>query len=435
MPLRKTQIFTLILFLTTAGVAGGSDNWPDYRGPNRDGSSDAQVLPLHWSETQNVDWKTPIHGRGWSSPVVWGSQAWLTTASLDGKSLFVLCIDRKSGRILLDRRLFDVPKPRPLSNAVNSYATPSPTIEEGRVYVHFGSYGTACLDTQSFETLWQRRDLPCDHWRGPASSPLLWENLIFLHMDGANVQYVAALDKHSGKNRWIAFRSTDYGDLEEDGRPSASGDWRKAYNTPSVVEFQDQMQLISPSAKAAYAYDARTGEELWQIRHDGHSSAARTLHADGVLGINVGYIGGKAEMWGVELGGRGNVTETHVLWKHVRGAPKRSSPVLIDGHAYMVSNEGVVSCIDFKTGRELWKGRIGGNHSASIVYAAGRVHFFSEEGVATIIRPGDRLEVLATNELDSGFMASPAIAGRDFFLRTKTHLYRIEGPRAEPGPR
>ena len=140
-------------------------------------------------------------------------------------------------------------------------------------------------------------------------------------------------------------------------------------------------------------------------------------------------------MWGVQLGGRGNVTEIHVLWKHVRGAPKRSSPVLIDGQAYMVSNEGIVSYIDFKTGRELWKGRIGGNHSASIVYAASRVHFFSEEGVATIIRPGDRLEVLATNELDSGFMASPAIAGRDFFLRTKTHLYRIEGPGAEPGPR
>ncbi len=423
----KNQVFALLLFLTVASVAG-SDNWPEYRGPNRDGSSDSEMLPLHWSETQNVKWKKPIHGRGWSSPVVWGNQVWLTTAGLDGRALSVLCFDRESGQILLDRRLFDVPKPRPLSNSVNSYATPTPTIEEGRVYVHFGSYGTACLDTESFEPVWKRRDLPCDHWRGPASSPLLWENLIFLHMDGANVQYVAALEKRSGKNHWISFRSTDYADLEEDGRPAASGDWRKAYNTPSIVEFQDQVQLISPSAKAAYAYDARTGEELWQVRHRGHSSAARTLHADGVVGINVGYIGGKAEMWGVRLGGRGDVTETHVLWKYVRGAPKRASPVLIDGQAYMVSNEGVVSCIDFKTGRELWKGRIGGNHSASIVYTANRIYFFSEEGVATIIRPGDRLEILATNQLDSGFMASPAIAGRDFFLRTKTHLYRIEGP-------
>ena len=423
----KNQVFALLLFLTVASVAG-SDNWPEYRGPNRDGSSDSEMLPLHWSETQNVKWKKPIHGRGWSSPVVWGNQVWLTTAGLDGRALSVLCFDRESGQILLDRRLFDVPKPRPLSNSVNSYATPTPTIEEGRVYVHFGSYGTACLDTESFEPVWKRRDLPCDHWRGPASSPLLWENLIFLHMDGANVQYVAALEKRSGKNHWISFRSTDYADLEEDGRPAASGDWRKAYNTPSIVEFQDQVQLISPSAKAAYAYDARTGEELWQVRHRGHSSAARTLRADGVVGINVGYIGGKAEMWGVRLGGRGDVTETHVLWKYVRGAPKRASPVLIDGQAYMVSNEGVVSCIDFKTGRELWKGRIGGNHSASIVYTANRIYFFSEEGVATIIRPGDRLEILATNQLDSGFMASPAIAGRDFFLRTKTHLYRIEGP-------
>ena len=163
----KNQVFTLIFLLTAAGTAG-SDNWPEYRGPNRDGSSDSDKLPLHWSETQGVKWKTAIHGRGWSSPVVWGNQVWLTTASLDGKALIVLCVDRESGKILLDRRLFDVLKPRPLSNSANSYATPSPTIEEGRVYVHFGSYGTACLDTQSFKTLWQRRDLPCDHWRGPA---------------------------------------------------------------------------------------------------------------------------------------------------------------------------------------------------------------------------------------------------------------------------
>ena len=416
-------VFTVLLAFATVSA---SDNWPEYRGPEHDGSSESVGLPLHWGETQNVRWKTAIHDRGWSSPVVWGNQIWLTTASLDGKSLYVLCVDRTSGKILLDRQLFDVPQPRPLSNSVNSYATPSPTIEEGQVYVHFGSYGTACLDTGTFETLWERRDLPCDHWRGPASSPLLWEDLVFLHMDGANVQYVAALDKHSGKNRWISFRSTDYGDLEADGRPSAQGDWRKAYNTPSIFESGGRFHLISPSAKAAYAYDPHTGQELWQVRHTGHSSAVRTLHSDGLVGINVGYTGGKAEMWGVQLGGQGNVTETHVRWKYIRGAPKRSSPVLVAGQVYMVSNEGVVSCIDFKTGQELWKGRIGGNHSASAVYADGRVHFFSEEGVATIIRPADKLEVLATNQLDDGFMASPAIAGGALFLRTKTHLYRIE---------
>ena len=421
--MKKTPILLLATYFSSVFLFG---NWPDYRGPRRDGVSEATNLPLHWSETLNVRWKMPIHGRGWSSPVIWGKQVWLTTATEDGKVLSVLCIDRDSGQILLDRKLFEVAKPRPLSNPINTYASPSPTIEEGRVYVHFGSYGTACLDTGTFEVLWERRDLPCDHWRGPASSPLLWEDLLFLHMDGADVQYVVALDKTTGANRWVTFRSVDYGDLEEDGRPRASGDYRKAYNTPLVVDFQGEPQLISPSAKGAYGYDPRTGSEIWQISHGGHSSAPRTLYSDGLVGISTGYIGGTAQLWGVRLGGRGDVTGIHVAWKYARGSPKHSSPVLVDGRVYMMSNDGIATCLDFKTGKEIWKGRIGGLHSASVLYAGGRIHFFDEEGQTTIIQPGETLEILARNQLDDGFMASPAVADGALFLRTTTHLYRIQ---------
>ncbi len=403
-----------------------SSNWPEYRGPRRDGTAEVSALPLTWSEGENIKWKTAIHGRAWSSPVVYGDQVWLTTATEDGRQLSVLCLDRATGEILLDRRLFEIAKPRPLGNRVNTYATPSPTIEEGRVYVHFGSYGTAALDTETFEVIWQRQDLPCDHWRGPASSPLLWQDLLILHMDGADVQYAVALHKVSGENRWVAFRSADYGDLEEDGRPKMSGDFRKAYNTPLVIEFQGREQLISPSAKAVYSYDPRTGRELWRVRHGGHSSAARTLYSRGIVAINTGYVGSSAEMLGIRVDGRGDVTESKVVWRYGRSVPLRSSPVLVDGRVYMVSNDGVVSSIDFLSGRELWKGRIPGSYSASMVFAEGRIHFFSEEGLTTVIRPGDRLEVLASNQLDSGFMASPAVAGRAFFLRTKTHLYRVE---------
>ena len=421
--MKKTPILLLAAYFSSVCLFG---NWPDYRGPRRDGVSNVANLPLRWSETLNVRWKTPLHGRAWSSPVIWGKQVWLTTATEDGKVLSVLCIDRDSGQILLDRKLFEVAKPRPLSNPINTYASPSPTIEEGRVYVHFGSYGTACLDTGSFEVLWQRRDLPCDHWRGPASSPHLWEDLLFLHMDGADVQYVVALDKTTGANRWVTFRSADYGDLEEDGRPRASGDYRKAYNTPLVVDFQGEPQLISPSAKGAYGYDPRTGSEIWQISHGGHSSAPRTLYFDGQVGISTGYIGGTAQLWGVRLGGRGDVTGTHVAWKYARGSPKHSSPVLVDGRVYMMSNDGIATCLDFKTGKEIWKGRIGGLHSASVLYAGGRIHFFDEEGQTTIIQPRETLEILARNQLDDGFMASPAVADGALFLRTTTHLYRIQ---------
>ena len=421
--MKQSSILLLAACFASISLFG---NWPDYRGPRRDGVSEVASLPLRWSETLNVRWKTPIHGLGWSSPVIWGKQVWLTTATEDGKILSVLCIDRDSGQILLDRKLFDVAKPRALNNPVNTYASPSPTIEEGRVYIHFGSYGTACLDTGTFEVLWQRRDLPCDHWRGPASSPLLWEDLLFLQMDGADVQYVVALDKTTGTNRWVTFRSVDYGDLEEDGRPRASGDFRKAYNTPLVVDFKGELQLISPGAKGAYGYDPRTGREIWQIRHVGHSSAPRTLYSDGQVGIGTGHIGGTAQIWAVRLGGRGDVTGSHVAWKHARGAPKRSSPVLVEGRVYMVSNDGIATCIDFKNGKEIWKKRIGGLHSSSVLYASGRIHFFDENGLATIIQPGDTLEVLARNKLDDGFMASPAVAAGALFLRTTTHLYRIQ---------
>ena len=421
--MKQSSILLLAACFASISLFG---NWPDYRGPRRDGVSEVASLPLRWSETLNVRWKTPIHGLGWSSPVIWGKQVWLTTATEDGKILSVLCIDRDSGQILLDRKLFDVAKPRALNNPVNTYASPSPTIEEGRVYIHFGSYGTACLDTGTFEVLWQRRDLPCDHWRGPASSPLLWEDLLFLQMDGADVQYVVALDKTTGTNRWVTFRSVDYGDLEEDGRPRASGDFRKAYNTPLVVDFKGELQLISPGAKGAYGYDPRTGREIWQIRHVGHSSAPRTLYSDGQVGIGTGHIGGTAQIWAVRLGGRGDVTGSHVAWKHARGAPKRSSPVLVEGRIYMVSNDGIATCIDFKNGKEIWKKRIGGLHSSSVLYASGRIHFFDEEGLATIIQPGDTLEILARNKLDDGFMASPAVTDGALFLRTMTHLYRIQ---------
>ena len=421
--MRKTPILLLAAYFSGVCLFG---NWPDYRGPRRDGVSEDANLPLHWSETLNVRWKTPIHGRAWSSPVIWGKQVWLTTATEDGKVLSVLCIDRDSGRVLLDRKILDVAKPRPLSNPINTYASPSPTIEEGRVYAHFGSYGTACLDTGTFEVLWQRRDLPCDHWRGPASSPVLWKDLLFLHMDGADVQYVVALDKTTGANRWVTFRSVDYGDLDDNGRPRQSGDFRKAYNTPLVVDFRGEPQLISPSAKGAYGYDPRTGSEIWQISHGGHSSAPRTLYSDGQVGISTGYIGGTAQLWGVRLGGRGDVTGTHVAWKYARGSPKHSSPVLVDGRVYMMSNDGIATCLDFKTGKEIWKGRIGGHHSASVLYAGGRIHFFDEDGQTAIVQPGETLEILARNQLDDGFMASPAVADGALFLRTTTHLYRIQ---------
>ena len=397
----------------TFAVAG--ENWPQFRGPTADGQCGNPGIPLTWSESQNVHWRTSIHGRGWSSPVVWGTQVWLTTATPDGKQLFAVCVDRDSGRIVHDAKIFDVEKPDEI-HELNSYASPTPVIEDGRVYVHFGSYGTACLDARSAEALWTRRDLPCNHFRGPGSSPVLFGDLLIVHLDGFDFQYVVALDKKTGKTVWKTDRSVAWGNTD--------GDFKKAYSTPLLVEVDGRLELVSSGSKAAMAYDPATGRELWKIRYDGFSSTARPLFGLGLVFINTGFS--TADLYAVRPGGNGDVTDSHIEWKVTRGIGSKPSPVLVDDLLYLVHDGGVAVCLQAKTGKEVWTKRLGGAFSASPIVADGRVYFFSQQGVTSVIKPGRKFELLATNKLPEGFMASPAVAAKSIFLRTEKALYRIQ---------
>src|SRR5215471_2603278 len=235
----------LVLFLPPAISAAG-DTWPNFHGPGNNNHTDARDLPLTWSEKENVVWKTPIHDSGWSSPVIWKNQIWLTTATDDGKQSFAICVDRDSGKIVYDKKLFDNANPED-TRQYNSFASCTCAIEEGRVYVHFGSYGTACLDTKSKDVLWTRRDLPCRHWRGPGSSPIIFENLLIVHFDGYDQQYIVALDKSTGNTLWKKDREVNYG--------TDNGDIMKAYSTPLVIEAAGRTQLISATSKAALVFD------------------------------------------------------------------------------------------------------------------------------------------------------------------------------------
>ena len=373
-----------------------------------------------------MTWKTEVTGRAWSTPVVWGKQVWVTNATEDGKAMSAVCLDRDTGKILFDRLLFENANPEPLGNNVNGYGSPSPVIEEGRVFIHFGSYGTACLDTSDGKTLWERRDLPCQHLRGPGSSPVLFGETVILTMDGADVQYLIALDKKTGKDVWKTERSTEWKDIEPDGSVKAEGDLRKAYTTPTFVEIAGKVQMISPGAKACFAYDPATGKELWTVTYDGYSNASRVVVDGGMAFINTGF--GKPHLLGVRLDGEmaGDVTDSHVEWDIFRRVPKRASPVALGGRIYMVNDEGILTCLNAKDGSELWSDRLRGHFSASAISVDGRVYFFSEMGDAFAIAQGDEFELLATNHFDEGFMASPAVAGKAFFLRTKTHVYRVE---------
>ena len=423
----KVSAFLLALPLFLSLPIAAEETWPQFRGPTGQGISNATGLPLQWSETEHVTWKTAIHGKAWSSPVVSGSQVWLTTASEEGHDLFAIAVDRASGKVLHDLKLFHVEKPQ-YADRFNSYGSPTPVIEDDRVYISLGSSGTACLDTQTGRVLWERRDLPCNHWRGAGSSPTLWRNLLILHFDGADYQYVTALDKQTGRTVWKTDRSIDFNDLTPDGKPIRDGDFRKAFSSPLVVTHEGIPLLISAGSKATYCYDPGTGKELWRVEElKHHSGTVRPVAGHGMVYTATGLA--KGELWAVKLGGTGVVTDTHVAWKATTHVPNRPSPLLVGDLLFMVHQDtGVVSCLEAKTGELVWRERLPGpgNHSSSPLYAEGRLYFFNENGHCPVIEAGRQFKVLAENKLDAGFMASPAVAGKALYVRSKTHLYRLE---------
>src|SRR5881394_48386 len=269
-----------------------ADNWPQFRGPTGDGHSAAKNLPTTWSESQNVRWKTPIEGKAWSSPVIEGDQIWLTTAPEDGTQLFAICIDRNSGKVLRNLKLFEVATPQ-FCHKFNSYASPTPAIEEGRVYITFGSPGTACLDTKTAKVLWERRDLVCNHFRGAGSSPIIYKDLLIMDCDGSDYQFVIAFNKNTGKTVWKTDRSIDYKDLGPDGKPQAEGDFRKAFATCHVANIDGKPTLLSIGAKAFYAYVPETGEDLWRVEErTSHSAGTRPVVGHGLVFVPTGWSSG-----------------------------------------------------------------------------------------------------------------------------------------------
>jgi outer membrane protein assembly factor BamB len=393
--------------------------WPEFRGPRGDGWAEGSRPPLQWTETENVRWKIDIHGRGWSSPVVWGEQIWLTTATEDGKQMFAICVDRDSGQIEHDLLIFENANPQ-FCHPTNSYASPTPAIAAGRVYVHFGSYGTACLDTASGQVIWQRRDLPCDHWRGPGSSPILHQGKLFVPLDGYDQQYVVALDANTGETVWRRDRNIDYG--------SDDGDLKKAYATCQVITHAGREQLICPSAMDTIAYDPADGRELWRIQHGGMNAATRPLFGLGLVFLTTGDAVGdvRPTLLAVRPEGEGDISASAVAWKSDKTPPKRPSPLLVDDLLFSINDDGIAMCLDAQTGDVVWRQRIAGNYRASPIFADGRIYFTNLEGVTTVVAATRQFEQLAENALEHGCQASPAVQGNALFLRTTARLYCIE---------
>lgn len=412
--------------LGTAALARGDASWTQLRGPAQGIAKDAGV-PLTWSETENVAWKTPVPGKAWSSPVIADDQVWVSNATPDGRELSVLCIDRNSGKVVHDLKLFTVAAPQ-FCHPFNSYASPTPVIEGDRIWVTFGSPGTVCLDRKTGKKIWERTDFVCNHFRAAGSSPMIYKDLLILPFDGSDFQYIVAMNKNTGETVWKTDRSIDFKDLDKAGKPTAQGDMRKAFSTPRLATFDGREMLISVGSKCLYAYEPASGKELWRIENRAaHSGSATPVIGDGLVYWNTGH--GKAELWAVRPGGpseSGDLSESHVAWKVTKNVSTRASVLLHEGLVYMVDDGGIASCRDAKSGEEFWKERIGGNYSASPLFVDGRIYFFAEDGKTTVIEPGKTFKSLGESKLGDGFMASAAVVDGALYLRSRSALYRVE---------
>jgi outer membrane protein assembly factor BamB len=392
----------------STGFAG---DWPEFRGPGQQGHSDERNLPLTWSETENIAWKTDLPGLGWSSPSIVGKRIWLTTAEKAGADqesikLLAICIDRDAGKILKSVEVFEKDHPARIHNK-NSHASPTPVIEGDRVYVHFGAHGTACL-TWEGDIVW-KTELPYNHRHGPAGSPVLFRDTLIIVCDGTDTQYITALDKKTGKQVWKTIRA----------------EGRMAYSTPTLIEFNGEPQLITAGGEFITAYNPETGKELWKFRYPkGYSVVPRPVVAQGIAFASSGYD--DPVFYGVKLGGQGDVTESHLAWKIAKGAPRNASPIVVDDDIYIVSDNGVVTCLDVKTGKVHWQKRVGGDFSSSPLYADGRIYITSEAGLTTVLKPGHEYEVLAENPMPGRIFASLAPVDGAIYLRTEKSLFRIE---------
>ena len=410
--------YCLFLFITlnlNSFAQGVSKSWTDYRGPHGNGHSTAVNIPIAWSDSTNVAWKTSIPGKGWSSPVVLDNKVWITSALGEERELYLLGIDQQSGEILHNILLF-VCDSLQETHPLNSHASPSAVVERGRVFAHFGAYGTACVNARSGEVIWKRDDFYCHHDVGPGSSPFIYNDLLILTYDGTDVRFLVALDKVSGEIIWRTDRDITFGDM-------APGN-QKAFSTPIIHNINGADQLISVGPHCVMGYGPKTGKQLWKALFKGFSTSTRpVVDENNTMYFNTGF--GPSAIAALQLGGEGEITDS-IKWTNKKGTQARSSALLVDDLLFMVNTGGQAKCFVAQTGEELWTERVGKQTSASPIYVEGKIYTFDEEGRTVVFKPGREFQKIGENFLSDGFMASPAVVDNALFLRTKTHLYRIQ---------
>lgn len=414
--MKSLLVFAVVLLPVAAGA-----NWPEFRGPTGQGRATAKSLPTSWSSTENIVWRRPIAGRGWSSPIIWGDRLFVTTAIEEpaqeeagpSLSLCAMCIDARSGDLVWNRPVFVLARDSvaPI-HGKNSYASPTPITDGERIYVHFGPHGTAALDFEGNE-VWSRSDIRYNAQHGGGGSPILSGEALVMNCDGVDDPFVVALHRKHGTTMWRTSRP-----------PTESH--RFSFATPLAIEVSGAVQIVSPASHLACGYDAKTGRELWRVNYPNKWSVIpRPVFAGGKVFVCTGYEG-PAELLAIDASGSGDVTDTHVVWRTDKYVSHTPSPVVSDGLLFMVSDEGIASCCDVATGKRHWHKRLGGNYSASPFLANGLVYAASEEGDFTVFRAATEYDEAARCSLGEAVFASMATDGEALYVRTDAAVYRID---------
>jgi outer membrane protein assembly factor BamB len=411
------------LFIISYNLKAQNENWSHFRGNNLDGISGSGIVPTQWNDSLNVLWKVPIKGKGWSSPVVWGDQVWFTTATSDGKQMYALCHNVKTGKEIFNIKLFESDSTYK-KHDFNTYATPTPCIEQGFVYIHYGASGTACVRTKDGSVAWRRSDLKCEHIQGPASSPVIYRNMLILHLEGSDVQYITALDKNTGKTIWKTDRPKElYDKLQPIGK--------KAYITPVIINVNGRDLLISNGSAACIAYDVLTGKEVWRFVQGEDSTISMPFTGNGMVFFYTGFVTPKdgeqySELIAVDPAGSGDITSTaYVRWRFKEPVLQLLTPLIKDGLIYTINTKNQMFCIDAVTGKQVYTRRMTAKYNSSPVCAGGNIYFTSVQGETTILKRGRKLDIVSRNKIEGEVYATPAITGNKLLIRTATHLYCI----------
>ena len=409
-----------VAFVVTVANLSWAENWPGFRGPRGQGISWEKDVPTQWSQTSNILWKTPVPGNGWSSPIVFDDRVFVTTATDDGASFRLVCIDRWTGNIVWDKQVLQQ-EPGHKSQQ-NSYASSTPVTDGRRVYVlaYDGSFAAVSMEG---DVIWTNRDFHYYSEHGLAVSLILYQDLLIAPFDGSSPgpdkapgwqkpwdqAVITALDKNTGSVRWKARR----------------GSSRIAHVTPQILSQDGQEQLVSSAGDVVQGFDLKTGERLWTVASTGEGVVPSLVIGDGLIFATSGF--GQPTIRAIRTGGKGDVTQSHIAWESADDVPMVPSMLYVKPHLFLVTEGGVAKCLAAATGEVLWRNRLAGRYSASPIWVDGKIYFLSEQGRTTIVDAAGEFNVVAQNELQEKCCASPAVSNKHIFIRSEDAVYCI-GP-------